>query len=364
MKRLLSILLVCAFVLAFAGCGTTPPAATPATSPAGDSPSSGSEAPKLSGKVVVYSPHGDDILGDISDWFKEATGVEVEYLFMGGGELVDRIRAEKANPQADIIYGNPTNVYEEMKQEDLLAKSAPSWAAELDPSFVDADGYYYGTIQTPVMIFYNHDTLSEADAPKDWSDLANPKYAGQIVLRSTTSAASRATISSLIDQYYQAGSLETEGWQFLKDMDKNVKSYVTDSNLMFQEIAKGEAQVGFWTLDGITTNIETNGMPLTIVPPASGAVVISDCIAVINGAKNEANAKAFIEFAGSKEVQLKLAQTRSRIPTLPSAVAEAPEWMRMLKYEVMPTNWANLTAKQGEWLQYYNDEIVDSSKNG
>ena len=314
------------------------------------------------GKVVVYSPHGEDILNDITDWFMEETGIEVEYLFMGGGELADRLRAEKANPQADIIYGNPTNVFEQLKSEGILSASQPTWADSLDPAFKDAEGFYYGTIRTPVVLFYNNQTLAEADIPQDWADLADPKYAGQIVLRSTTSAASRATISAIIDQYFQKGTLETEGWQFLKDVDKNVKSYVTDSNLMFQEIAKGEAQLGFWTLDGITTNVNDNGMPLSIVAPSSGSVVISDCVAVVEGSKNLDNAQKFIEFAGSEAVQVKLAEKWSRIPTLPSALEKAPEWMRSLDYTAMSVDWATLTVKQPEWMQYYTDEIVDGNK--
>ena len=351
-------------LLGVVGCSSAP-ASQPedASSPASGESTPAEEAAELSGKVVVYSCHGEDIMDAISEWFEEETGVEVEYLYLGGAELVDRIRAEKSNPQADIIYGNPSNVFEQMKQEGLLAPSSPSWAQELDSNFVDADGYFYGTIQTPVMLFSYNTLLDEASAPKDWADLAKPEYKDQLIFRSVTSAASRATFSALIEQYDKQGKLDPDGWEFLKQVDANTKKYVTDSNLMFQGIAKGEASVGFWTLDGITTNIKDNNMPLTIVAPESGAVVISDGIAVIEGAKNEANAQAFMEFAGSKEVQLRLAEEFDRMPTLPSAVAEAPEWMRSMEYKAMDVNWETLTEKQADWMQYYNDVIVDASKS-
>jgi len=319
-------------------------------------------AEKLSGKVTIYSPHGDQILGAISDWFFEETGAEVEYLFMGGGELVERIQAEKNNPQADVIYGNPSNVFEQLKLEGLLDVSNPSWADDLDPVFVDADHYFFGTIQTPVMLFYNHDMLSEADAPKDWADLTSPRFANSLIFRSATSAASRATISALIEQFDKKGTLDSEGWEFMKAIDKNVKKYVSNSNLMFQDIAKKEASVGFWTLDGITTNIVQNKMPLTIVPPQSGAVVISDGIALIHGAKNKVNAEAFIEFAGSKEVQLRLANEFDRMPTNREAVEEGPEWMKSMDYKVMDVNWKRLVEKQSEWMQYFNDVIVGEGR--
>jgi len=319
-------------------------------------------AAKSLGKVVVYSPHGEQILNAISDWFFEETGIKVEYLFMGGGVLADRIRAEKNNPQADVIYGNPSNVFEQMKSEGLLDVSNPSWADKLDPVFVDPDHYFFGTIQTPVMLFYNHEMLSKADAPKDWADLTNSRFANSLIFRSTTSAASRATVSALIEQFDKKGTLDSEGWEFMKAIDKNVKKYVSNSNIMFKNISKKEGSVGFWCLDGITINIAQNGMPLTIVSPQSGAVVITDGIALINGAKNKANAEAFIEFAGSKEVQLRLANEFDRMPTHLGAVKEGPEWMKSMDYKVMDVDWKRLVEKQSEWIQYFNDEIVDSSK--
>lgn len=360
MKKFLSIVLAMTMLLLASGCSSANgnnKKNEPAKDPA---PTEGKE---LSGKVVVYSPHGEEILDAVSEWFYEETGVEVEYLFMGGGELVDRIRAEKANPQADVIFGNPSNVFEQMKRDELLAPSNPSWASELNSNFVDVDGYFYGTIQTPVMLFYNNTILDENTAPKDWSDLADPAYKDMIIMRSVTSAASRATISAMIEQYDKDGKLDPDGWDFMKALDANTKKYVTDSNLMFQGIAKGEGAIGFWTLDGITKNIDENKMPLTIVAPESGAVVISDGIALINGAKNEENARAFIEFVGSEEVQLRLANEFNRMPTLPSALEKAPAWMGNMDFDAMDINWGTLTDKQADWMQYYNDEIVDAAKS-
>jgi iron(III) transport system substrate-binding protein len=314
------------------------------------------------GKVVVYSPHGQDMLADLADQFKAETGITMEFLTAGGGELVDRVRAEKANPQADVMYGNPSSVFSEMKSQGLLQPYAPSWAAGLSADFKDKDGAWFGTIQTPVFIFYNSTKMSAADAPRDWADLANPKYRGLLEFRSTTSAASRATFASLIYQYYKAGTLETKGWDFLRQVDANTKQYVNNSTLMFQAIARGEASVGFWVLSDITDNVNKNKMPLAIVVPTSGVPVITDCIAIIAGAKNPAAARKFVDFAGRKDVQEKLASKYNRMPTLGAAIPQAPEWMRSMTYKPLDVDWNVLAQKQSEWLQYYEDKVRDSAK--
>ncbi|MCI1589904.1 hypothetical protein [Heyndrickxia oleronia] len=60
---------------------------------------------KLEDKVVIYSPHGKDILGQFEKMFEEKYGIDVEWLDMGSQEVLDRIRSEKNNPQADVWWG-------------------------------------------------------------------------------------------------------------------------------------------------------------------------------------------------------------------------------------------------------------------
>src|SRR5512143_2538917 len=52
--------------------------------------------------LVVYSPHGNILLGLFERQFEAAhPDVDVRWLDMGSQEVLDRLRAEKANPQAD-----------------------------------------------------------------------------------------------------------------------------------------------------------------------------------------------------------------------------------------------------------------------
>jgi iron(III) transport system substrate-binding protein len=316
----------------------------------------------LEQKVIVYSPHGQDMLTDMADQFKKETGIQMEFLVMGGGEIVDRLRAEKDNPQADIMYGNPSSVFVELKQEGLFQVFIPTWAKALDPYFKDSDGTWFGTIQTPVFIFYNNKILSAANAPKDWWDLIDPKYRDQLIFRSTTSAASRVTFASLIYQFDKKGTLQSAGWDFFRKLDANTKRHVANSALMFQAIARGEASMGFWILSDITDSVTKNNMPLTIVNAVSGSPVITDAIAIVKGAKHLEAAKKFVEFAGRPDMQAQLADKFNRMPTHPQALKQAPAWMKQLTYKMMDVDWMRLSQKQSEWLQYYEDNIRDAAK--
>ncbi|EGB16166.1 extracellular solute-binding protein family 1 [Pseudodesulfovibrio mercurii] len=318
-------------------------------------------AGKLEDKVVVYSTHGESLLEVVADAFEAKTGVAVEFLNLKG-ELADRVRAEKANPQSDVMYGGPSSVYQELQAEDLFASFTPTWAAKVNPLFKDKDGYWIGTIQTPVLLFYNTEMLTAAEAPKDWKDLADPRYKDMLVFRNALSSSARATYSALLQQYEKKGELD-KGWAFLKGVDANTKRYYGSGSLLFQAVGRKEAAISFSVLNDIIDNKTKNKMPLQFIDAASGSPVITDGIAVINNAKHPEAAKAFVEFAGSAEIQALLAQKFNRMPTLPDALAGAPEWMGQVTFKAMDVNWGELASRQSAWMQKWDAEIKDSAKD-
>src|SRR5690606_41795818 len=123
----------------------------------------------LEEKVVVYSPHGKDILSEFEKQFeKEHPGVDVQWLDIGSQEILDRIRSEKANPQADVWWGAPSVMFEQARAEGLLEPYEPSYKEALPEEFRAEDFSWTGTSQTPEVIMYNSKLLSKEEAPKDW----------------------------------------------------------------------------------------------------------------------------------------------------------------------------------------------------
>lgn len=318
-------------------------------------------AADLEEKVVVYSTHPEALLEFTADAFTRETGVKVDFINLKG-ELADRVRAEKANPQADVMYGAPSSVFQELKREDLFEAFTPSWADKIDPLFKDSESYWFGTIKTPVVMFYNSEMLSQDKAPKDWSDMADPEYKGMLVFRNALSSSARATYTSLLQQYERENKLD-DGWKFLKDLDANTKRYYGSGSLQFQAIGRKEAAISFAVLNSVIDNRLNNKMPLEIIDAASGSPVITDGVALIKSSKHPNAGKAFIDFIGSAKVQAMLANKFNRLPTHPDAFAASPKWMGEMDVKVMDVDWGDLASKQSEWMQHWDMEIKDSAKD-
>ena len=362
MKKFFAMLLALVMVLSLAACTapaatedptaaptqeaavTDAPAATDAPAVTDEPEATDEPAAQLEDTLVIYSTHSEKLLEAVANAFTEKTGVKVE-----------------DNPQADIMYGGDSATHTVLSGEGLFEATHPSWENELDPMFKEANGLWYGTIKTPVLLFYNKDVMTAEEAPKDWSDLVKPEYKDKIVVRDSLSSSMRSTICNLID-YYTTQNGEDAAWQYLSDLDANIKNYYNSGSMMYAAIGKGEAPISWAVLSDIVTNRDTNGMPFEIIDAASGSVVLTDCIAAIKNAPHPNAAAAFVEFAGSAEVQAMLANDFSRTPTLSSALPNCPEWMQT-EYKALPVDWANISANQLSWLEKWETNVIDTNKN-
>lgn len=357
-KKIISLLLIGVMMLGVVGCTKEEPAKEPTEKPGEVIEEVSTE---LEDKILVYSTHSEDLIAMVADAFEKETGVTVEFINLKG-ELSERVEAEKDNPQADVMFGGASNLFMDLKAKDVFESFDPEWAGILDPLFKDSDNYWFGTIKTPVALFYNTEMVDTADLPGDWSDLANEKYKGQLVFRNALSSSARVMYSALLQQYERNSSLE-EGWDFMKSMDKNTKQYFDSGSLMMQSIGRKEASISFSTLNDILDNKLNNNLPIEIINVKSGYPVITDGIAVIKNSPHPVAAKTFVEFAGSAKIQSMLANEFNRMPTHPDAYAQSPEWMRDVEFAIMDVDWIDLSAKQSEWMQKWDTEIKDTGKD-
>lgn len=131
MKKLLAILLSLAMLAClFAGCAGQEEPAPSSEAPSSEAPSS--ETPSedkpedLSGTLVVYSTQTDADHEVFLKIFNEKyPNVKVEFTNDSLGALIARVKAEKENPQADVIFGGLSQ-----SDGDAYSRNMRLWCAE------------------------------------------------------------------------------------------------------------------------------------------------------------------------------------------------------------------------------------------
>src|SRR5207244_5062465 len=82
---------------------------------------------------IVSSPHGRDLLTLLERRFEQLhPDVDVRWLDMGSQEVYDRLRSERANPQADVWFGGPATIFALGASDSLLELFWQTWVDGLE----------------------------------------------------------------------------------------------------------------------------------------------------------------------------------------------------------------------------------------
>jgi iron(III) transport system substrate-binding protein len=311
--------------------------------------------------LVIYSPHGRDLLTLFEHRFEaEHPDVDVRWLDMGSQEVYDRVRSERANPQADVWFGGPSLIFALAARDSLLDCHRPSWAEAIAPRARGPGDCYFAAYETPAVILYAEKVVRPDEAPQDWDDLLDPKWKGKLIIRDPlASGTMRAIFGLIISRSIKTTGDTAAGFAWLRRLDAQTKEYVQNPALVSEKIARQEGLVTVWDLPDVLIS-RRRGMPVGYVFPRSGTVAIEDGIAVVRNSKHAEVARTFVEFAGSIPMQLAAAREVYRLPARLDLPADSlPDWVRDVRRRmvVADVDW-NLLAERGpEWMRWWDQHV-------
>jgi len=311
--------------------------------------------------LVLYSPHGRDLLGMVERAYEGAhPDVDVRWLDMGSQEVYDRVRSEKANPQADLWFGGPNTIFARGAREGLLEPYRPSWAGAIPPESRQARDLYFGVYRTPAVIVYNSAAVAPDSAPRDWDDLLDPRWKGKVLIRyPLASGTMRAIFGMILGRSVAETGSPDRGFEWLKRLDAQTKEYVMNASVLVEKVARREGLVTVWDLPDVLLEMRRS-RDLAYVFPSSGTPVIDDAVGLVRGAKHPREARDLIEWLGGAEAQLLAAKNAYRLPArtdLPEA--ELPQWARDVEKGMKPEkmDWDLLEREGQAWMARWDREV-------
>ena len=315
-------------------------------------------------RLLVYTPHGQDLLKDFIGRYKQQyPDADVQFLDMGSREILERVRVERNRPQADLWWGASHTTFQLAAEENLLAEFRPSWADKVPAGSRDDKDRWFGTYETPQVIAYNSDAVTPADAPRDWDDVLDPKWRDKVLIRNPNpSDTMRAIFGAMIWRFYKDTGTANQGFEWLRKLDANVKEYTADGTLLMQKLGRREGLITLWDMPDVRLFKEQKNLPVGYVVPASGTPVITDGIAIVRGGPNPDEARRFYEFVTTPESLAYAAQKYYRLPVRSDLDrAQLPAWMNE-PFARLPLDWELLRKNGSDWLRYWDTEIRGKSR--
>jgi iron(III) transport system substrate-binding protein len=283
LARLLAGFLLLSLLLAGCSAGSAPAQSAAQPEPSG------------SGTVTVYTSVPQTLIDQFKGEFeKKYPDIKINVYQGVTNDILAKLKAEKdaGAVGADVVWVADTASAELLKGQKYLAQYASPEGANIPDSIKDKDGYYYGSRVINMVLAYN---TANTKPPQSWNDLLAPQYKGKIGMPSVSSGTSYTFVGDL-------AANPDFGWAFFEKMKANGGVQVKANNDAVQKLASGEFTLTV-VLDYMIKAMKDQGSPVDYVIPQEGAVMVVSPVALVDGGKNAAGGKKFLDYVLSRDGQ-------------------------------------------------------------
>jgi 2-aminoethylphosphonate transport system substrate-binding protein len=297
--------------------------------------------------LTVYSADG------LATWYKgqfdkftKDTGIAVNLVEAGSGEVVSRVEKEQSNPQADLLVTLPPFIQKADKSGLLVASGVDTTG--IPPDQVGPGGNYVPIVNNALSFIANP---SANPQPKTWDDLLKPEYKGKLQY-STPGQAGDGTAVLVLLQHLRGkpGALD-----YLTKLQANNVGPSSSTGKLQPKVSNGELLVANGDVQMNLGSIKDDGSKFNIFIPADAdgkrtTISLPYVAGVAKGAPHEESAKKLLEFLLSDDVQktvepealgisvrdeIRTTAGESPVPNTPAAVLDGvdvwvPDWNTVL----------------------------------
>jgi len=251
-------------------------------------------------ELLVYSALEADQIKLYKDAFeKDNPSVELKFVRDSTGIVTAKLLAEKANPQADVVWGLAATSLKLLDKEQMLMPYAPKGLAAVRMTMRDP---------RPVPTWVGMDVWSSAicmnlpeslkrnlPKPTSWADLTNPVYKGQITM---PHPASSGTGFLMVAAWIQMMG-EPKAWAYMDALDKNIGVYTHSGSKPCRQAGAGEYALGL-SFEYRANKTRADGAPIDIFYPKEGLGWDMEATSILKTTKKPEAAKLLADWAVTK----------------------------------------------------------------
>ncbi|HUP97683.1 MAG TPA: putative 2-aminoethylphosphonate ABC transporter substrate-binding protein [Usitatibacter sp.] len=252
-------------------------------------------------ELLVYTALETDQLKAYTESFQKTNpNIDLKFVRDSTGVITAKVLAEKANPQADVIFGVAASSMEIFKAEGMLAPYAPAGFNTLNRKFSDSANppSWVGMDVFAAVVCYNTVEGAKKNIPKPetWADLTKPVYKGQVVM---PNPASSGTGFFDVTAWLQTMG-ETNGWKYMDALHDNIAQYTHSGSKPCRQSGAGEFVVGI-SFDFRGNDVKAKGAPVELVFPKEGLGWDIEASGIVKTTKKMDAAKKLMDWTVTQE---------------------------------------------------------------
>lgn len=255
--------------------------------------------------LVVYTARSEALNKAVISDFEKDTGIKVELVTAGTGELLKRAESEKDNPLGDIFWVADRTMLE--SSSDLFMEYVSSENGNMIEGFQNSTGHFTPAFSDPPVLIVNTNLKGDIKI-KGFEDLLNPELKGKIAFGDPVNSSS--AFQSLVAMLYAMGDnndpMSESAWNYVDKFLKNLDGKMSNSSSqVYKGVAEGEYIVGL-TWEDPAANYVKEGAAVEVVFPEEGTIFPGESVQILKNCKHPENAKKFVDYMLSEQIQNKV----------------------------------------------------------
>lgn len=309
--------------------------------------------------VTVYVSEDQVFSEPILKDFERETGTRVNAVFdmeeAKSTGVMNRLLAEKGNPQADVYWANEPVRADVLRQQGISTPFRPANAKEISDQFKDPEGYWTGFSARARLMIVNKKAKTKPGSILAYVD---PVMKGRAVIANPLFGTTTAQMAALFTLWG-----DEKATRFLDGLKANQVKLSTGNGESADFVSSGEFDFALVDSDDAVSRVR-QGKPIEIVYPDQGegelgVLVLPNAALLIRNGPNPESGKKLIEYLLSKETERKLAFADCAQIPLHAGVETPKEIKPIGQIRTMKVNYAELGTKlQGiqpllkKWVGY------------
>jgi iron(III) transport system substrate-binding protein len=305
----------------------------------------GFNAASGAGSVVVYVSHDQVFSEPILKDFEKETGIKVQAVYdteeTKSTGAMNRLIAEKNNPQADVYWANEPVRAEVLRQRQIAAPYRSPNSDGIPATFRDPQDYWTGFAARARVLIVRKD---ENPQPASVFSYTDPRWRDKAVIANplfgTTTDQIAALFVHLGDERAQA---------FMQSMRENGTKLAPSNGDSADQVSRGQFAFSLVDSDDVVNRM-TQGEPVTMVypdqgPDEIGCFIVPNAAVLIAGSPHQEAGKKLIDYLLSSETERKLALSDAAQIPLHPGVAAPSQLKPIASIKVMKVDYAAIAAK-------------------
>jgi iron(III) transport system substrate-binding protein len=295
--------------------------------------------------VVVYVSHDEVFSEPILKDFEKETGIRVRAVYdteeTKSTGAMNRLIAERNNPQADVYWANEPIRAEVLRQQHIAAPYVSPNADGIPAKFRDPQGYWTGfAARARVFIVHKDENLK----PTSVLAYADPRWRGKAVIANPLFGTTTDEIAAL---FVLLGDERARA--FMQGLHENDVKLSPSNGDSADLVARGQFAFSLVDSDDVVNRVNQHE-PVTMVYPDQGegeigCLILPNAAVLIAGSPHQGAGKKLIDYLLSKETERKLAFSDAAQIPLHSGVVTPPQVRPIESIKVMKIDYAAAAAK-------------------